>query len=196
MDYFNSRDRRSITWWLAPEIETSAWGAQLEASGWKAMSDPPGMAADLDAMNEELRVPDGLEITRVSERQTMQTWTSILLTGFELPQAWLDDMSEMMLALAMGKEMVNYLALVDGKPAATSTVFYAAGAAGIYDVATLPEWRGRGLGAAVTLQPLLEARSQGYRVGVLQSSEMGYKIYQRLGFREVCKMSHYAWSTA
>jgi ribosomal protein S18 acetylase RimI-like enzyme len=65
--------------------------------------------------------------------------------------------------------------------------------AGIYSVATLPDWRGRGLGAAVSLAPLLDARREGYKVGVLQSSEMGYKVYQRLGFREVCRISHYYW---
>jgi len=193
LEYFRSRGRRSITWWLAPEVETSAWGAQLEANGWKAMTDLPGMAADLNAMNEDLRLPDGLEIIRVEDSQTMDIWTSVFIPGFELPEAWMPDMLEMMLALGMGSEMINYLATVDGEPVATSTIYFGAGAAGIYCVSTLPEWRGRGLGAAVTLLPLLEARSQGYQVGVLQSSEMGYKIYQRLGFREVCKMSHYYW---
>jgi hypothetical protein len=39
----------------------------------------------------------------------------------------------------------NYLGYFNGEPISTSTVFYSAGVAGIYDVATLPEARGRGL---------------------------------------------------
>jgi GNAT superfamily N-acetyltransferase len=88
---------------------------------------------------------------------------------------------------------MSYLAFVHDQPAAVSTIFYRAGVAGIYSVATLKEWRGQGLGAAVTLHPLLDARAKGYRVGTLQSSVMGYKVYQHLGFKEVCRMNHYSW---
>jgi len=42
---------------------------------------------------------------------------------------------------------------------------------------------------------LIEARALGYRVGVLQSSEMGYPIYQRLGFQKMCDMDHFYRAT-
>jgi GNAT superfamily N-acetyltransferase len=67
---------------------------------------------------------------------------------------------------------------------------YWAGIAGIFSVATLKEWRGKGLGAAVTLQSRLDARAKGDGVGTMQSSDMGYKVYQRLGFKDVCRMNH------
>ena len=63
--------------------------------------------------------------------------------------------------------------------------------AGIYDVATLPETRGRGLGSALTLAPLLDARQAGYRIGVLQSSEMGFGVYKKMGFRHLCQIENF-----
>jgi hypothetical protein len=41
--------------------------------------------------------------------------------------------------------------------------------------------------------PLREARAAGYRVGTLQASEMGFPVYRRLGFQEVCTFGLYLW---
>ncbi len=38
-----------------------------------------------------------------------------------------------------------------------------------------------------------EARANGYRIGTLQSSELGYPVYRRLGFRDVCRFALYLW---
>jgi ribosomal protein S18 acetylase RimI-like enzyme len=192
--YFKDKDRQVITWWLAPELEESDWVKQLELNGLGFTNDPPGMAADLSKLNEDLRVPDGLEITKVEDAWEMKTWSEVFTTGYGLPPDWEPINRDMMLAIEMGWPCLCYTASVNGVPAATSAVFYGEGVAGIYCVATLPEWRGRGLGAAVSLAPLLEARQEGYKVVVLQSSVMGYKVYRRLGFREVCRMAHYAYT--
>ena len=84
----------------------------------------------------------------------------------------------------------NYLGYLNGKPVSTCTIFYG-GAAGIYCVSTLPEARGKGIGGAITLKPLQEAREMGYRVGVLQSSEMGFNVYKKLGFRHLCQIENF-----
>ena len=122
----------------------------------------------------------------------MLTFCKTFVEGYEMPMAWEPFVEGMMLA-TLGGKMISFLAEVDGHPVATSSLFLQAGVAGIYNVATLEHWRGKGIGAAVTLHPLLEARQLGYQVGILQSSEMGYPIYQRLGFKENCRMNHYHW---
>jgi hypothetical protein len=47
--------------------------------------------------------------------------------------------------------------------------------------------------AAITLAPLLAARAQGYRAGVLLSSPLGLPVYRRLGFERCCAFNLYTW---
>jgi GNAT superfamily N-acetyltransferase len=86
-----------------------------------------------------------------------------------------------------------YLARLDGEPVATAALTLAAGVAGIIAVTTIPAARRRGIGAAVTMAPLLEARARGYHVGVLQASEMGSPVYARMGFSEQFRYHNYRW---
>jgi ribosomal protein S18 acetylase RimI-like enzyme len=73
-------------------------------------------------------------------------------------------------------------------------LFNGAGVASVYAVATLPAARGQGIGGAITLMPLLEAREMGYRYGVLFSSEMGVSVYERIGFRLTdARVNRYLW---
>ena len=76
---------------------------------------------------------------------------------------------------------------------ATSSQFLGAGAAGVYFVFTFEQARRRGVGAALTLAPPKTTREMGYRIGVLGSSEMGFPVYRRLGFREHCRIGVYEW---
>jgi predicted GNAT family acetyltransferase len=72
----------------------------------------------------------------------------------------------------------------NGRLVATSLLYMADGLAGIYCVATLPDERGKGLGAHVTAEALRKAHVLGYRVGVLQSSPDGHSVYLGLGFAD------------
>jgi GNAT superfamily N-acetyltransferase len=63
--------------------------------------------------------------------------------------------------------------------------------AGFYDVGVLEEERNRGIGSAMLAHALGFAREQGATQSVLLASGMGYGMYQRVGFHEVCKIAYW-----
>ena len=54
---------------------------------------------------------------------------------------------------------------------------------GVYAIATIPAARQNGYGAAMTARVVADGSGAGCDVAVLQASELGRPIYERLGFR-------------
>jgi ribosomal protein S18 acetylase RimI-like enzyme len=115
--------------------------------------------------------------------------------GFGFPEtsqdAYID--LEVSVGIAAGESRRRYIGYKDGVPVATSALVLHAGVAGIYAVATLLEFRRQGIGSALTLKPLIEAREMGYRVGTLQASNMGFSVYRQIGFQQVSEIGGYLW---
>ncbi|QHV96910.1 GNAT family N-acetyltransferase [Spirosoma endbachense] len=78
-----------------------------------------------------------------------------------------------------------YLGEYEGKIVTTGTLFLDDESAGIYDIATRPDWRGHGFGSHMFDYLLGEAHRQSARQVVLQASADGLGIYKRAGFVEV-----------
>ena len=184
----------SLAWWVSPFSTPSSLGTRLVQHGFHEEM-VPGMAADLSRLNENLPRPAGLRVEQVLDLDDLRTWCRTFLVGYGLPESETETLYDWFSCVGLGPNLSarHYLARLDGEPVGTASVCLAAGVAGIYDVATLPVARRKGVGAAVTLAPLLQARAEGYRFGVLQSSEMGHAVYQRIGFEETCKFDLYVW---
>ena len=185
-----------ILWWIGPSSRPSDLSQRLEQHGFSFDDDTPGMWADLASLNESLPVPPGLSFQLAEDDASRQQWSLTMARANEVPPSsvgLVQDCWTRLLLLADPGTTFAYTAYLQGEPVATSLLFLAAGVAGIYSVATVPEARRKGIGAQVTLYPLLQARSMGYRIGVLQASEMGHNVYRSLSFQEFCRVQVYRW---
>ncbi len=192
--HFKSKNITSFTWWVEPGAQPTDLRGRLLAHGFTYNEGPPGMAVDLLALNEDITAPSNLRIKHVRDAGTLKQWVSTLVSGFGLPDISEGVFFDLFIGLGFDLPLRNYVGFLNGEPIATAELFLGAGVAGIYAVVTVPKARRQGIGAALTLAPLREARAMGYRIGILDSSEMGLGVYRRLGFQEYCKMSHYVWS--
>lgn len=196
LQYFRDKGVHTFTWWMDPPLTAVDWEPVLIKHGFGFSKDTPGMAMDLQALPDFPPVVDGLEIRAVADEASMRTWAYVFTLGYGMPPDWEDIIFDLWLRLGLDLPIRNYLGYLNGEPVSTSCLFLGGGAAGIYSVATLPEARGRGIGAALTVKPLQDAREMGFHLGVLQSSEMGFNVYKRLGFRHLCQIEYFYRNTA
>ena len=192
--YFRASNVPTISWWLAPHLQSSDWERHLGRRGFRYDRGTPGMAADLRSLPEDAQEVAGLEAVTVQDKPALQIWGRTLLAGFGLPFSWELGLLALFDGLGVDPPIRHYVGYLHGRPAAMASVFLAAGVVGLQYLATLPEFRGKGIARAMALTVLHEARALGYRVSILQSSEMGYKLYLQLGFRTLCHVGYFYWS--
>jgi len=183
-----------LFWWTGPATRTPTLEAQLRVHGFLGEK-LPGMVLDLQKLQEPPPVP-GLVIERVDNPKSLRHWCNIVADGFGMSSEGADGW----FGIYSGLDYVNhpplrlYVGYLEGVPVASSALYLSSGVAGIYSVATLPAYRRRGIAAAITSLPLVEAKQSGYQVAVLQASGMGYKIYEGLGFRLYCDIGLFFWT--
>ncbi len=179
-------------WHLGPSTQPADLGKHLQAYGLTHVDDGTGMVVELGALNEPIATPPTLTIHPVTTLEVLQQWVAIFV---QRHSQGIQPCFDVYAGLGLGPQepLRHFLGCLDGEPVATSSVFIGAGVVSVQHVVTLPEVRRQGIGTAMTLAALRAARNEGYRIGVLISASMAVNVYERLGFRDYCRLSLYAW---
>jgi ribosomal protein S18 acetylase RimI-like enzyme len=191
--FFETRNVDQFTWWLENKIPISDWDHSLRAQGFSFIDGPPGMAIDLAAHKPQMQLPVDFQIKPVVDPKGLRDWTHALIQGFQFPASWEENIYDLFASLGLELPLRHYLGYLSGKPAATSSLFLSAGVMGIYNVATVPGARKRGIGTALTVKAMMDAKELNYRFSILQSSDEGFGVYQKIGFQKLCNLNHYFW---
>ncbi len=184
-----------MLWWTGPATQPSDLAVHLAAKGFQG-EEEPGMAVLLETLPVSPPPPSGFIVERVTDLDALAHWCRVCCEGFGIPNFTAEDYFDLFRSLGLAPDLPwrHYLGWLEGEPVATSSLFLSDGAAGIYNVATLPRARRRGFGAAMTATALGAAQAGGYPVAILQASEMGAGVYRSLGFDEFCKIGQYVWT--
>jgi ribosomal protein S18 acetylase RimI-like enzyme len=189
--HFNARGLEWSYWvcedWLEPHARRRSQKI-FERHGLRHSVDLPGMVAE--RIEPPLRPLPQIEVRRVKDGATRDAFCAIGSTCFHVPFPWF---SEVFGSDSVWERFASYVGYVDGEPVSTAAVVIGCGAAGVYNVATLPGHQRRGYGEAVMRYALADAqREHGIECSILQSSPAGYRLYERMGYRTVTKISVYS----
>ncbi|HPD56069.1 MAG TPA: GNAT family N-acetyltransferase [Smithellaceae bacterium] len=191
-EYYHNLNLR-FWWWLYPRGDTPRTRDLLAAAGMDLIAQIPCMVADLDIKALEENIPAQITVSEVKSNKDLPLWADISFRGFQMPERTRDEYNAFVLSFAQSNRRAQklFLVYVDGNPAATSLLFTDKETAGIYYVATLPEFRNKGLGFHVTLAAMRAAKDAGHKKVILQATPAGEKVYRRIGFQEICRAQIY-----
>ena len=180
---------------LAPGVGPAAEAGGLATHRMPLMHLPPGAVRPVDP-------PDGVEIHIAAPDDDIATMTAVAMIGFGHPgtdagETGVGALPEAAATidpgnLAFSRERirdgvtVTAAAFVDGTPVSVGSHQPYEGATEIVGVATLPAYRRRGIGAAVTSALIHDAIVRGVEVICLSAgSEDVARVYARAGFRQI-----------
>ena len=193
LERYRSQDFLPLYWQVGSSTLPADLGKYLEACGFQSFARPPGMAMNLEKLKAPPPPLDGFFIVPVRTEDQLRHWVNILAKVEGLSDALRDGFYQLYddVALEPGGDNQLFLGLENGKAVATSRLFCTGGVAGIWQVATLPEVRGKGYGTTMTVAVAQAGRERGYRFSVLYASTAGHGVYRRLGFQEYCYLDVY-----
>jgi GNAT superfamily N-acetyltransferase len=147
----------------------------LRPAGLNLMGHPPFLVRPVGGAAPE--PAPGVTVTEVLDAEDLAVWDRVLAAGFPTPESPAPP-------ALLGGSTRFWLARVDGEPAATALSYTGHGVVNVEAVATLPRYRGRGIGAAATWAATLADPAQ---PAVLIASDDGIGIYRRMGYLPVTR---------
>jgi len=137
--------------------------------------------------------PSDLAVSRVTA-DNLDDYSAVLAAGFGMPREVADLISgPSLLGVAA---LTNLIGTVRGDPAGSAAVFLSDGLAGIYNIATIPQARGNGVGTAMTWAAVHAGYEAGATCAILQASEQGEPVYTRMGFATPTRYRQFQPATA
>jgi hypothetical protein len=160
----------------------SAWPTpDLAEHGLELMGHPPFMLRP--AGGEAPPLPEGLEVRRVADVQTLGDFVATIVDAYPMPNAAGTALAD---PSVLGGPIALFVGYLDGRPVATAGAHVGCGVNDVEWVSTRSDCRGRGIGAALTwaatlVDPTLPA--------VLIASDDGQGVYSAMGYVRVQRLT-------
>ena len=177
--------------WIRVGVDENLEGVLLEA-GMKEAVELSGMVLRRSPIEPE-RAP-GVAVRRVENSRDVQDFREVAADGFREEVPGLGELVHLIFAEPRSLTAPDTAAFVvtqEGKPAAVAMTMVKNGVGWIGWVATLPEFRGRGLGRMATAAASRAGFELGGQFCSLEATKMGRPVYLRLGYEEIMKYRTY-----
>ncbi len=193
LQHFKGNQREFCLWVSDQNLDDSVLTLLSDLS-LKEQNQEVGMLLSL-AHYQPVSSEEHSNITVVDSLELLNDYSHVIAANWNPPDAdvvaYYSKTSSSYLDDSSGIILMTYYH--QSKPVATVELFPTDDkTVGVYGLATLEDARGQGIGSALMTFALNQAKSLGYEQVVLQASNDGLGIYQKLGFKQYSIYYEYA----
>jgi GNAT superfamily N-acetyltransferase len=163
----------------------------LQTHGFTYETSYLAMGIDL-AIVEQQKYSDAITIKEIS-MPNLEKWVDIATQSYRIENTfeYAAFMKWVMLRAKPGQVHL-YMAFYNGIPAAVSMTIQHKSILCLHKVGTLPTFRGKGLGYAMSHKPLYDGKLRGCTHAFLLASAQGKPVYEKIGFESYEEYQVYA----
>lgn len=159
----------------------------LEKNDFKEINRWEGMSLQLEDFKPAPAHPD-LMLEIVNSEALLNEWVSVVKPVM-MPNKKMS--SEMLSKWMTNNDFILLVGKKDGKTVTTGMSFMHNGSVGLYFIATLPEFRGKGYAKSLVSELINLSFEKGFTEMVLHASDDGRWVYSKLGFQSEGIISTY-----
>lgn len=172
-----------FVWWTEDPI--------LSKYGFQFGGKMKGIALDLAKMD----LPSSNGIKQVVTEQELLTFNRISEECFGYDPKTAQEFLRLFRSAMEKKTQTHFLAYLNNVPVGIASLFTAPKTSGIWNLATLPEYRCKGIATSLCSEALKLAKQKNYKetTAVLMPKGLAAGVFSKLGFKEVGDLPFYVY---
>ncbi len=187
IDQYN---KKPFAWWLGPGDTPSDLGLRLEKYGFSKGSREYVMFCKLIDF-KPFELDKNITIKQVTTRKQIDDF---LLTLSVYDQNVSEFFNDKIISSEVMERNPFFVSYIDGNPVSNGSLHFNDDIAGIYDILTCENSRSNGIGTNMMKYLINFVCQKGYNeICLSTSSDLGFRIYTRLGLRVVGLYDYYEW---
>lgn len=179
------KHKKQFCWWVTDFTKPQTLAQELENNGFQKGSAFVGMVYDLQ---QPLDFPEDMShiaVKKLTQKERVDEWVKPLQVSFGIDDESTLFCTKIFKQLFDDPRIKHYYVEQQDQIIGIGTLFTEHGVSGFYNLGVLPEFRHQNIATALKCFRLKESQAMGSKVAILQSSEMGKSLDQRLGFKPV-----------
>lgn len=188
--YFSAKNLPFI-WWTSAKV--------LETKGFQFGGILTGIALDISQeVPSSSPTSSNLKIKIVETESELNAFTDLAAGAFAMSPKATKQYLALNDSLMRQGELIHFIAYLNGAPVGTASLSVSTSSAGIWNLATLPEYRKHGIGGALVHASLIEAKQRQYNqvMAILMPKGLAWGLFTKLGFEAVCEFPFYVYGVS
>ena len=190
IEYFSVKNLPFI-WWTSAKF--------LETKGFQFGGILSGIALDISqGIPHNFYTSSDLKIKIVQTESELKAFTKLAANAFAMNPKATEQWLALNDSVMKKEEQIHFMAYLNETLVGTTTLSTSSSSAGIWNLATLPEHRKQGIGAALVQAALIEAKKRQYDqvMAILMPKGLAWGLFTKLGFEAVCEFPFYVYGVS